>query len=821
MDGERYAPAVLRGWREVAGVEPESGDPLAHEEARAPLTCGTALSLDLGTGTGELSIAADGSLRVRTAAAAVLPPAPECALERAPWRPVGALVREDDDGVISLRSPHTPLRLEVEREPFVARLVDRSGAVVAELCDLAFAGSGGARAALVARPGERFFGLGDAPGPLDKRGQRLLLGNRDPRAPNRRGAARVAIPFLLVHRTGEDGAGCCGVLLDTFGAAHFDVAAAREDRVALETAGGGLDLTLLPGPLPRDVIARFTERVGRTPLPPLWALGHHQMARALSGERAVRATALKIRRRGIPTDAIHIDVGRGRAGRTLTWHAKRFPTPGRLLEDLASRGLRTVGAVRPSVELDPDWDVYRNGCDRDAFCKGERGSVLALRTRAGGAALPDFNRAEVRAWWGEELAGFCGAGLAGILQRGVEPARLRIGPRGGPRLLQADPAEPKRTLLWEQVRNLYGLQHARATRAALESIGRERRPFVLTRSGTTGIQRYAAVSAGRSAGRWSQLRQSIPVLLGLSVSGVAFCGSDIAGGFWPCAPELYVRWMQLGALYPLARTRRTWLAHGWRPWRPGRRAERAAHAAMMLRMQLLSYLYGLFREAEATGAPVWRPLCFEFPGDAGSAEVEDQFMLGPALLAAPVVERGARERSIYLPPGGWTSWHDGARYTGPRRLTVAAPLERIPLFARAGSLIPTQSAVSHVGMRAAEPCILAVYPGADASGCLVEDDGETTAYRGGVYARTSLRLWNRAGGRLRLEIGRREGPYRVPERPLRVVVHGCPPPRAVYLDGARVAAREQPPGWVARDGAVQVHLVDRGAGAAIEIDPAP
>jgi alpha-D-xyloside xylohydrolase len=196
-------------------------------------------------------------------------------------------------------------------------------------------------------------------------------------------------------------------------------------------------------------------------------------------------------------------------------------------------------------------------------------------------------------------------------------------------------------------------------------------------------------------------------------------------------------------------------------------------------------------------------------------------MLGPALLAAPVVERGARERSVYLPPGTWTSWHDDARYTGPRRLTVAAPLERIPLFARAGSVIPMQSAVSHVGMRATEPCIFAVYPGADASGSLVEDDGETTAYRGGVSGRTSLRLWSRAGGRLRLEIGRREGAFCLPERPVRVVVHSCPPPRAVYLDGARVAAREQPPGWVARDGAVHVHLVDRGAGAAIEIDPAP
>jgi alpha-glucosidase len=818
MDGERYAPATLRGWREVAGVGLAPGDRLGPEGERSRLARGTALSLDLGSGTGELSISADGTLRVRAAAGAVLPLPPECGLERARWKPVAAVTRESADDAITLVSTHTPLRLEVKREPFVARLLDRGGAVVAELCDLAFDVGGGVRAALVARPGEKFFGLGDAPGALDRRGCQLLLGNRDPRASIGRGATPLAIPFLLVHRLGEDDAGCCGVLVDAFGAVRFDVAAARDDRLAFEVAGGGLDLMLLPGPLPRDAIARLTERVGRTQLPPLWALGHHQLPRAPSGERAVRALASEIRRRGIPTDAVHVDAGRGRAGRTLTWNARRFPAPQRLVEDLASRGLRTVGAVRPSVELDPEWEIYRSGCERNAFCKCENGSVFALRTRAGKAALPDFNRAEVRSWWGEMHAAFCADGIA---QCAVEPARWGMGFRGARRLLQADPADSKRTLPQEQVRNLYGLQHSRATRAALESIGRDRRPFVLTHTGSTGIQRYAAVSAGRSTGRWSQLRQSIPALLSLSVSGVAFCGVDIAGGFWPCAPELYTRWVQLGALYPLARTRRAWAAHGWRPWRSDRRAERAAHAAMTLRMQLLPYLYGLFREAEATGAPVWRPLFFEFPGDAGSAEVEDQFMLGPALLAAPVVERGARERSVYLPPGAWTSWYDGARYTGPRRLAIAAPLERIPLFARAGSVLATQSAVSHVGMRPTEPCILTVYPGADSSGSLVEDDGETTAYRSGVSGRTSLRLWSRAGGRLRLEIGRREGSYRVPERPLRVVVHGCPPPRAVFLDGARIAPREQPPGWVARDGAVHVHLVDRGVGAAIEIDPAP
>jgi hypothetical protein len=218
---------------------------------------------------------------------------------------------------------------------------------------------------------------------------------------------------------------------------------------------------------------------------------------------------------------------------------------------------------------------------------------------------------------------------------------------------------------------------------------------------------------------------------------------------------------------------------------------------------------------------VWRPLFYEFPDDADSARVEDQFMLGPWLLAAPVVEKGARERELYLPPGRWMAWHDDAQYVGPRRLRVAAPLDRMPLFLRAGAILPTRSPVAHVGETPAEPCVLDVVPGDDGSGMLVEDDGESTAYRRGHAARTTLRLWHRAGGRLRLEIGRRQGDFAVPERSLRVVVRGCPPPRRVYLNGQQLEPGDDPPGYRVADGRVVVRFQDRGDGHSLELDPAP
>jgi alpha-glucosidase len=811
MEGERYAAdAALRGWR-----------------VRRDGDGGSALVLELTHGEAELELVAEGALRLR-AFTKPEPARPERALERGAWRAHDASVREQGAGLQWL-TPASPLRVEVDAQPLRIRLVDRRGAVVALLCELAFSQDGGARVSLACAEGERFFGFGEKTGPLDKRGARLAMRNRDPESFEYADPLYVSIPFFLVHRPAT-GPGALGVLLEAFGPSHFDVASTRPDRVAIESQSHGLDLALIPGPSPRDVIERFTARVGRTPLPPLWALGHHQSRWGYRTAKQVRKLAAEIRRRAMPTDVIHLDIDYMDGYRVFTWHPKRFPDPRGLLAGLAAQGLRVVTIVDPGVKVDTGYPVYADGRRLDVFCKRGDGTPFSLRVWPGEAALPDFNRADVRAWWAAQHRPLLDAGVAGIWNDMNEPAGwtsdLRIGRMMIPlvkqdtrSLVQRDPERGSADVPHESVRNLYGLQHCRATRDALESRS-ARRPFVLTRSGYTGVQRYAAVWTGDNASRWSHLRGSIPMLLNLSLSGVAFCGADIGGFFRNCTPELYARWVQLGALYPFARTHSMWATRRQEPWRFGKPVEAIAREALRLRMRLLPYLYGLFREAEERGAPVWRPLFYEFPDDAAAAAVEDQVMLGPSLLLAPVLERGARERELYLPPGGWIGWHDGALYRGPRRLRVDAPLERMPLFARAGSVIPTRSPVLHAGEAPAEPCVFEVFPGADAQGAFYEDDGETIAYREGAFAVTPLRLWSNAGGRLRFEIGAREGTFDLPERPLRVTVHACPPPDAVFIDGERLP-RDAAPGWSVADGRVDVRLRDRGHGAAIEIAPAP
>jgi alpha-glucosidase len=813
MREDRGTPLKLQGWRSA-----DDG----------------ALLLDLGAAAARISIAEDGS--VQLAASAGGGPAPadhDAALGRAPRRPVPAKPREGDGGRlwISHEGPQGAARVEVEANPFGVRVLERSGGLVAHLDGLGFDAAGGARISWAARPGERFFGFGERSGGLDKRGERVRMRNRDSEL--RSGGPRyVSIPFFLGLLHQDPAPRARGVMLDAFGPSRFDVAASREDRVVIETEADGIDLTIFPGPTPAEVLRRFTGLVGRQPLPPLWALGHHQSRWSYGSAAEVRALAREIRARRIPTDVIHLDIEHLDGYRVFTWHPKRFPEPERLVAELAAQGFRVVSIVDPGVKWDEGYPVYRSGRERDAFCRGADGAPFSLVVWPGRAALPDFNDPGVRAWWGEQHRGLLETGVAGIWNDMNEPAgwsrALRVGrlvvPLRGQDLsgmVQRDPADREQRVSHERVRNLYGYQHCRATREFLEKERPGRRPFVLTRSGYTGVQRFAAVWTGDNLSRWSHLRESIPMLLNLSLSGVPFCGADIGGFMFSCTPELYARWIQLGALQPFARTHSMWLKRRQEPWRFGARVEAIARAALELRMRLLPYLYGLFHEAEASGAPVWRPLFFAFPDDPGSAQVEDQVMVGPSLLVAPVVERGARQRDVYLPPGRWYAWHDGARYVGPRHLRVPAPLERLPLFVPAGSVLPMQSAVRHVGEAPLEPCVLHVFPGDDGATALIEDDGESTAYREGAVARTGLRLWSRSGGRLRLELGRREGVYQPPPRTVRVVVHGCPPPHGVHLDGRRLEPGDELPGWQHRESRLHLRFADRGEGHALEVEPAP
>jgi len=794
MEGERYA-ASLRGFR------PE------RAFAGAP-GAGSAIALALDGARGELSIAADGCVRLRIGRDE-LPALPEAASLRSAWRPVGAGLRESPTGGFALGLPGLHMQVEVEAKPFGLRVVDRRSAAIAELGGLRCSPDSAVAVALTLGPGDSVHGLAGAVPALDLRGRALRLCLGDTRRRRSGTEARFAVPFLLVHRTDPTGAGSCGVLVDSFGACHFDVGAARAGALEIHTEGGGLDLLLVPGPRPRDVLRRLSGRVGRPPLPPRWALGHHVVLRARSA-RAVRRALARHQHAEPRPAALHLEL---RSGAAFAWPARRFPDARGLLRELAEQGVRTVIRIPPGIAVNPADPVYRDGLARNVFLQHSDGRQYAARAARSRAALPDWNRAEVRRWWAEQHAPLLEAGAAGFWNdRNAAPVRAR----DARELVSSDPGERLARVPFESVRHLSAQQQCRATREALEARDPARRGFVLSAGGGTGIASHAAASMASGPARWSELAATLPRLLSLSLCGAALCGADIGGDAGRCAPELFARWMQIGALQPFARSRAPI------PRLP-RRVVPIVRDALALRARLLPYLESLLRSAERDGAPVWRALLFEFPGDPEAPAIDDQLMLGPALMVAPVLGAGVRERSVYLPAGEWLAWHDDALYRGPRRVRVAAPLARLPLFVCAGTVLPTAAPRAPGGPGEAMPdaILLEVFPGADRRFEWVEDDGATTRYRDGEVARTAVRLWSRAGGRLRLELGRREGPFEIAPRLLRIRIHACPRADAVLLDGAPLREGDATPGWRIEDGRVLVPLPDDGRGAAVEVVPAP
>jgi alpha-glucosidase len=542
-----------------------------------------------------------------------------------------------------------------------------------------------------------------------------------------------SVPVFLAHRPGV----AYGFFLNALGWAQIR-AASSPDTWTAAVAGPELDYVVVHGTDPAQVLERLTALIGRIELPPRWAVGYHQSHWGYDSAAKLRRVAAEFERRRLPCDSIHLDISYMDGHRVFTWDAERFPDPAGLFAELGEQGMHCVTIVDPGVKLEPGNAVYDGGISRDAFVRDAGGAHVSGYVWPGPCVFPDFLRLDVRQWWGELHGALVDAGVAGIWNDMNEPA-IYDGPVGAKIVasvveMQGDAVQgpPDNLVRHADVHNLYGLSMARAAADAVARLRPDRRSFALTRSGFAGIQRHAAVWTGDNSSSWEHLQMSLPMLCNLGLSGVPFVGADI-GGFWGDAtPELFARWIQAGVLYPLMRGHSHKQNRPNEPWDFGEEVEAVARAALRLRSQLRPYLYTLFHEAATMGWPILRPLLWAFSADRRAAAVEDEVLLGDAVLAAPVCHPGRTERDVYLPEGRWYDWWTGRAFDGPVDISVAAPLEHLPLFGRGGTVVPL-AVVDDDGRTDDAAVTLRVFPG-DGGGSIYDDDGETFEYRDGAYA---------------------------------------------------------------------------------------
>ncbi|MFG2634999.1 glycoside hydrolase family 31 protein [Streptomyces sp. NPDC048362] len=570
----------------------------------------------------------------------------------------------------------------------------------------------------------RFFGLGGRSSGPRLRDGRYRLWNTGPGrvvGPDG-GPLSVTMPVQLVvadagthlvfHDTTWDGTVVLREGEEGAGSGHD-----RVGRCEVRMDGGPLRCWVLVG-TPSRVLHTWASLTGAPAVPPSWALGHHHAGRGLGGERETRRIVAGYQERGLPLDAVHLDGVHHADRQVFTVDRERFPRLPALAEELRRDGVRLVSVVEPAVRAAPGDAVHDGGSTLDAFVRDASGRTVRGVTRAGESAFPDFTHARVRKWWGGLYEERLGQGFAGFWHDMNEPTSFNaFGERTLPR--SARHALEGRGGDHREAHNVYALCMAQAGYEGLRELSPRERPFVFSRSGWAGSQRYGGIWSGGVTMGWPGLRASLSLVLGLGLCGVPYSGTDVAGQHGGPSAELYLRSLQLAAYLPLFRTHASARAGHGAPWDFGAEVLEHARAALLERRRLSPYFVTLARLARRTGAPYVRPPWWGAPEDRALRDCEDTFLLGDGLLVAPVLEPGATRRPVRLPRGRWYDTVTEEAYKGPGQVVVDAPLSRIPVFARAGAVVPVRGADGESELEVWAPA-----PGRTGGGLVVPDAGD-------------------------------------------------------------------------------------------------
>ena len=569
---------------------------------------------------------------------------------------------------------------------------------------------------------DAIYGLGDKPGCLNKRGYSYVNWNTDDPAPHVDSFKSLykSIPFFIV--LGDEY--CYGIFADNTYKTTFDFGYENTDYYFVEHEKGELDYYFMPGNDMAEVVGLYTSLTGTTPLYQRWIYGSHQSRWGYYTQDEVLDIADKFRELDIPCDVIHMDIDYMNGYRVFTFDDKKFPDVKGLSEKLADRGVKLISIIDPGVKKDEDYFMYKEGMEMDAFAHDIDGSVYENAVWPGTSVFPDFTKQSVRSWWGDKTKILLEHGISGIWNDMNEPASFN-GPL--PDDVQFEYGAH------EKVHNIYGHFMAKATYEGLAKNDGGKRPFVLTRAAYAGSQKYCGGWTGDNHSIWAHIALSLEQVCNLSVSGLAMCGSDIGGFGSDTTPELLVRFYEAAVFVPFFRNHSAMGTRRQEPWQFDETTIDAVRKTVKLRYRFIPYIYDLAHECEKTGAPIVRPLVYEYPVDKHVRNISDEYMLGSFVLVAPVIAPGKEAREVYLPDGDWYDYYTGEKYSGGRYILADAPLDKVPVFIKAGAIIPVADGEIRSTEDITEDKIsILTYPG---KGSFVhyQDDNETFAYRNGAY----------------------------------------------------------------------------------------
>lgn len=599
---------------------------------------------------------------------------------------------------------------------------------------------------------EIFYGLGEKTKGLRKNGEQWTMWNSDtPAYTDKQDPLYQSIPFFIGVRNHK----AYGIFFDNTYRSYFNMGASSNRFYWFGADKGELDYYFINGPEIKNVITLYTMLTGRMEMPPMWSLGYQQSKWSYYPESTVKTLAETFRNKQIPCDVIYLDIHYMQDYRVFTWNKERFPEPEKMLSELSDKGFKVITIIDPGVKADTNgYKIAAEGLKDDLFAKYPDGIVYQGEVWPGWAYFPDFTKKETRTWWGSKNAGLIKQGVAGIWNDMNEPSAWG---QAIPDIIQFDDNGFGANM--KKIHNVYALEMAKSTFESIQGYFPGSRPFILTRAGFSGIQRFAAVWTGDNVASEEHLRLACTMVQGLSLSGVPFCGSDVGGFFDSPSPRLYTRWMQLGAFTPFFRGHTIINTRDQEPWAFGEDVENNVRNIMNLRYELLPFFYNEFYNASQTGIPIVRSMFLNYQEDneCYSDNAQYQFMIGDNLLVAPVLSEYENFRKLYLPEGEWLEWESNKVYDGKQWIIVEAPIEKIPVFIREGAVIPMQSKQNYVGEKKIEELVFRIFPSAKSTYTFYQDDGQSRQYRNGAYLLTQFDI--QKNPQLEIKIETAKGDY--------------------------------------------------------------
>jgi alpha-glucosidase len=547
-----------------------------------------------------------------------------------------AVAPDDSPSTVGFRTQ--ALRVSVNRQTFALTIADLGGNVLQEdVRPIEFHGNS-FRLYKAMPPDEHYFGLGDKPGPLDRRSQAFTMWNTDAYGfQESTDPIYKTIPYFMAFRAGR----ALGVFFDNTWRSGFDFGKQLPDTYSFGAVNGPLDYYVFYGPTPKHVVETYAWLTGTVSLPPMWSLGFQQSRYSYTPQSRVMEIAEHLRADHIPADVVYLDIDFQQQDRPFTVDQKTFPDLPGLISQLASKNFHVVAITDLHIAKFPGhgYAAYDTGIAGDHFVKNPDGSIYSGAVWPGASVFPDFTQAKTRDWWGGLYRGFSKMGIAGFWNDMSEPSVFDSPTKTMPEDTVHRIDEPgfaKRSATHAEIHNVYGMENSRATFEGLQHLNPDFRPFVLTRATYAGGQRYAATWTGDNSSTWNHLRLTTPMLENLGLSGFALSGADVGGYAGTPQQDLLTKWIEIASFQPIDRDHTEKGTGDQEPWVGGPEPESIRRRFIEERYRLMPYLYTLAEEASRTGMPIERPLFLQFP-DAGL--VSPFPIRRPAMIPIPTLRR--------------------------------------------------------------------------------------------------------------------------------------------------------------------------------------